>query len=82
MITIRLRQNGPIVIESEEVRVTDWNGVSYEIARRPIALCRCGGSSNKPFCDGSHKGNGFCGDQEAAPAVAAAASAQDKNQQK
>ena len=24
-----------------------------------LALCRCGGSSNKPFCDGTHAGNGF-----------------------
>jgi CDGSH-type Zn-finger protein len=26
-----------------------------------IFLCRCGGSSNKPFCDGTHKRNGFQG---------------------
>jgi CDGSH-type Zn-finger protein len=29
-----------------------------------VALCRCGGSSNKPFCDGSHGQNGFSDDRE------------------
>lgn len=67
MITIRLRENGPIVIEGDEATVIDWNGVQYEIARRPIALCRCGGSAKKPFCDGTHKSNGFCGSQAAQP---------------
>jgi CDGSH-type Zn-finger protein len=67
MITIRLRENGPIVIDGDEATVIDWNGVSYEIVRRPIALCRCGGSAKKPFCDGTHKSNGFCGSQTAAP---------------
>ena len=68
MVTIRLRENGPIVIEGDEATIIDWNGVAYEIARRPIALCRCGGSARKPFCDGSHKSNGFCGAQAATPA--------------
>jgi CDGSH-type Zn-finger protein len=72
MLTIRLRENGPIVIESDEATVIDWHGVPYEIARRPIALCRCGGSAKKPFCDGSHKHNGFSGEQAASPPASAA----------
>lgn len=74
MVRIRLRENGPIVIESDEVTVVDWNGQPYEISRTPIALCRCGGSSTKPFCDGSHKRNGFQGGEPAAPAPAPVAS--------
>jgi CDGSH-type Zn-finger protein len=27
----------------------------------PLFLCRCGGSSNKPYCDGTHRRNGFSG---------------------
>ena len=59
MTTIRLRQNGPYVIDGEDVRVVDWNGVEYAVARRPIALCRCGASTKKPFCDGTHSKIGF-----------------------
>jgi CDGSH-type Zn-finger protein len=57
--TIRLRQNGPYVIDSDDVRVVDWNGVEYRIDRRPVALCRCGASTKKPFCDGTHSRIGF-----------------------
>jgi len=57
--TIRLRQNGPYVIDSDDVRIIDWNGVEYRIERRPVALCRCGASTKKPFCDGSHSRLGF-----------------------
>jgi CDGSH-type Zn-finger protein len=67
MTTIRLRQNGPLVIDSDDVIVVDWHGTPYEVTRRPIALCRCGGSSTKPFCDGSHRTNGFCGGDPAFP---------------
>ena len=59
MITIRLRKNGPYVVDGEDVRVIDWNGVEYPISRLPIALCRCGGSTRKPFCDGTHSKIGF-----------------------
>ena len=59
MTTIRLRQHGPYVIESNDVRIVDWNGVEYPIERRPVALCRCGASAKKPFCDGSHSRLGF-----------------------
>ena len=73
MTTIRLRQNGPYVIDSEEVRVVDWNGVEYPIERRPVALCRCGASTRKPFCDGTHSKTGF-----QAGEAAAGLAAQDK----
>jgi CDGSH-type Zn-finger protein len=63
--TIRLRQNGPLLIEGDEVRVVDWNGNPYEITRRPVALCRCGGSTRKPFCDGTHSKIGFRAAQRA-----------------
>lgn len=66
-ITIRLRRNGPYVIESDDVTVVDWNGVEYPIARRPIALCRCGASSTKPFCDGTHSRIGFAAAEAAVP---------------
>lgn len=55
MTTIRLRPHGPYVIEADDVRVVDWEGREYPIARRPVALCRCGASAQKPFCDGSHQ---------------------------
>ena len=73
MTTIRLRQNGPYVIDSEDVRVVDWNGMEYPVERQPIALCRCGASTKKPFCDGTHSKIGF---QAAETAVGPAA--QDK----
>jgi CDGSH iron-sulfur domain-containing protein 3 len=59
MVTIRLRKNGPYVIESDQVRVIDWNGTEYRAERQPIALCRCGASATKPFCDRTHAKIGF-----------------------
>jgi CDGSH-type Zn-finger protein len=65
VVTVRLRKNGPYVIESEDIRVVDWNGAEYQFDRRPIALCRCGGSTTKPFCDGTHSKIGFAAAEEA-----------------
>jgi CDGSH-type Zn-finger protein len=59
MTTIRLRKNGPYVVEGEDVRVIDWNGATYVVERRPVALCRCGASTTKPFCDKTHSKIGF-----------------------
>ena len=61
MITIKVRENGPYRVDGDEseIRVVDWNGREYRIEKRPIALCRCGGSSTKPFCDGTHSKIGF-----------------------
>ena len=66
MITIRLRKNGPYVIDSDQVQVVDWNGTPFQIDRHPVALCRCGHSGSKPICDGTHRRIGF---QAAEPAV-------------
>jgi len=55
MTRIRLRKNGPYLIEDADVQVVDWEGHEYTIERRPVALCRCGGSTDKPFCDGTHR---------------------------
>ena len=65
MITVRLRKNGPYVIEGDDVRVIDWNGSEYQSTRKPIALCRCGASTTKPFCDGTHSKVGFAAAEEA-----------------
>ena len=59
MATIRLRKNGPCLVEDDDVKVVDWEGNEYRIERRPVALCRCGASTNKPFCDGTHSKIGF-----------------------
>ena len=67
MTTIKLRQNGPYVVEGDDVKVLDWNGAEYHVDRRPIALCRCGGSTKKPFCDGTHSKLGFQAAEAAVP---------------
>jgi CDGSH-type Zn-finger protein len=41
------------------VEVLDADGRPVHKGRRTVALCRCGGSSIKPWCDGTHKVNGF-----------------------
>lgn len=55
--TIEERENGPLVVKG----ITGMVGSDgKDIECKPVmALCRCGGSKNKPFCDGSHKENGF-----------------------
>jgi CDGSH-type Zn-finger protein len=51
--------NGPLRISGTFI-IKDAEGRSFDLAgRSAISLCRCGGSGNKPFCDGSHKANGF-----------------------
>jgi CDGSH-type Zn-finger protein len=58
--SIKPTENGPYRLEgaSEIVRMRDGEA----IALKPRAfLCRCGGSQNKPFCDGTHARNGFSG---------------------
>ena len=67
MVRIKVRLNGPYLIETDDVTLVDWEGRQYEIGRRPVALCRCGGSANKPFCDGTHSKIGFQAAEAAVP---------------
>jgi len=57
-ITIKIKDNGPYIVEGE-FRLTDMQG--NEIPVKKAALCRCGGSTTKPFCDGTHSKIGFQG---------------------
>ncbi len=51
--------NGPLRIEGD-FEIQDPQGNAFGLAgRTSISLCRCGHSSNKPFCDGTHKQIGF-----------------------
>lgn len=50
-------KNGPLMLHCD-VEVTDAKG-NTTTKEKMAAFCRCGASSNKPFCDGSHKKAGF-----------------------
>jgi CDGSH-type Zn-finger protein len=77
-ITIRCRLDGPLVVELPpdavqlglRLRLTDHEGTELPLPAgdRPVALCRCGHSASKPFCDGSHKGNGNASQDTPPPA--------------
>lgn len=59
-VVVKLAKNAPLLIEGNIEVVT---GTGRTILRtRATALCRCGGSAVKPYCDGSHGKNGFVAD--------------------
>jgi len=58
-VEIKARENGPYKVTGP-IRLIDVDGNEYEVPEgEPVALCRCGGSSTKPFCDGTHSRIGF-----------------------
>jgi CDGSH-type Zn-finger protein len=73
MVTIRCRLDGPLVVELPaagaageqsgpiRLRVTDHLGQEFALPthKRAVALCRCGRTKSRPFCDGSHKAASF-----------------------
>ncbi|AFN74300.1 Iron sulfur domain-containing, CDGSH-type [Melioribacter roseus P3M-2] len=59
---IKAAENGPYLIEVQEASVKRGDK-EEKLAQKTIALCRCGHSANKPFCDGAHKKHGFTGEQ-------------------
>lgn len=66
-VTIKVRESGPLLVTGP-ITLTDHLGHAYPIAEGAnVALCRCGASQKKPFCDGTHKTCGFIA-TETAPA--------------
>ena len=63
-VSVKVNDNGPYVI-SGDVTLVDVDGKSFSWTGSAVALCRCGQSSNKPFCDGSHKDAGFSNESRA-----------------
>lgn len=57
MTKIDIKSNGPILVQGTIV-ITDQNGVEHK-KEKSTALCRCGASGNKPFCDGEHNRIGW-----------------------
>lgn len=64
MPTIKPAENGPYIVTGLTKVIRAADGKEYEV-NGTAALCRCGGSKNKPFCDGTHASNGFSGAKEA-----------------
>lgn len=56
--TITPYPDGPLIVRGD-VEIQTSRGVPAERHRRTVALCRCGLSAIKPFCDGTHKAAGF-----------------------
>ena len=53
-VTITPHRDGPLLVRGD-FRILDQDGRPIETGRGTVALCRCGKSRLRPFCDGSHK---------------------------
>jgi CDGSH-type Zn-finger protein len=71
-IKITALKNGPFRVEAPEgsIELLDAGGNKYDLSgKTAFGLCRCGGSVNKPFCDGTHSRIGFEGAESAVRAA-------------
>jgi CDGSH-type Zn-finger protein len=59
-VVIKVRESGPYKVTGP-VKIVDVDGNEYDLSDQgeAVALCRCGGSTTKPFCDGTHSRIGF-----------------------
>ena len=70
-VHVEIFDDGPYKVEGP-IEIVDGKGNAVDVnGRETVFLCRCGGSTNKPFCDGTHSKIGFQG------ALAAVAAAED-----
>ena len=72
-VTIKVRKDGPYAVDlaTGSIELIDHEGNPIPLpqlapGKTTITLCRCGGSSKKPFCDGTHSRIGFKGAEQAA----------------
>ncbi len=61
---VTILETGPYTVQGP-LKIFDHSGVEVRGDRETIFLCRCGGSKNKPFCDGTHSRIAFRGAREA-----------------
>lgn len=62
IINVTSKKNGPYLVTGDlaQLTISDDNGNHYDLTgKQAVALCRCGASINKPFCDGTHSKIGF-----------------------
>jgi CDGSH-type Zn-finger protein len=66
-VKITTRENGPLLVTGP-MTLVDHLGNSWDLTGKDsVALCRCGQSKRKPFCDGSHKLCAFIAGETAPP---------------
>ncbi len=63
-VKITVRANGPYIVKGD-IELFDTTGNPFPKSENGYALCRCGQSANKPFCDGAHGKIGFQADTPA-----------------
>ena len=66
-VTITPTDDGPYLVEGS-ITLLDAQGNHYEVSDT-IALCRCGHSNTKPFCDGTHETTSFAAVNRAAASI-------------
>jgi CDGSH-type Zn-finger protein len=71
-ITITPYRDGPYLVRGP-FSLLDQDGNEIDVKRRVVALCRCGRSRIRPFCDGTHKAIGFQADSGPAVSISDAA---------
>jgi len=64
-VRISAYDDGPFLVTGA-VEITDAAGKSFPVRKETVALCRCGASAGKPFCDGTHSKIGFRAAEKAA----------------
>ena len=52
-------EDGPLLVRGGRFSLVDADGGEFPVDKETIALCRCGASTKKPFCDGTHSKVGF-----------------------